>query len=103
MKRDPFARLERLVKKLPPDRQAAAREHAEQRGFQEAEAAVSGPLRQAIAESGLSVNAIATRAGVQQAALSRFVRRERGLTLETVDRLAAYLGLKLKPARHRRR
>ena len=33
--------------------------------------------------------------GVSNAALSRFLRQNRGLTLETVDKLAKHLGLRL--------
>ena len=55
----------------------------------------SDQLRRIIAECGLSRYEIARRSGVDKAALSRFAHGERGLTTETLDRLAEALGLEL--------
>lgn len=52
-------------------------------------------LRQAIAGSGTSLNQLAKLTGVHQAQLSRFLRKERSLTLPAVCRLCAHLGLSL--------
>ena len=52
-------------------------------------------LRQAIVKSKLSQYRIAIDTGVPQPVLSRFLARERGLTLETAAKLAAYLRLRL--------
>jgi plasmid maintenance system antidote protein VapI len=52
-------------------------------------------LREAINNSAHSVNHIAAEAGVPQSALSRFVRSERSLHLETAERLAEYFDLRL--------
>jgi plasmid maintenance system antidote protein VapI len=52
-------------------------------------------LRQAIADCGLSLNALGRVSGVHQAQLSRFLRAERTLTLPAAARLCAYLGLQL--------
>jgi len=45
--------------------------------------------------SGQSTYRLERETGVSNAALSRFLRQNRGLTLETVDKLAKYLGLRL--------
>ena len=54
-------------------------------------------LRKAIRKSGKTVNAIAVEAGVPQPVLHRFVKGERDLTLTTVQKLADYFGLELRP------
>ena len=56
---------------------------------------LSDQLRRIIAESGLSRYELARRSGVEQSALSRFVNGQRGLTTESLDRLARTLGLEL--------
>ena len=59
--------------------------------------AQSGPLadrfRRSIQASGLSLSELARRSGVDHSRLSRFVRGERDLTLDAVDRLCAVLGV----------
>jgi transcriptional regulator with XRE-family HTH domain len=55
----------------------------------------SDQLRRIIAESGLSRYEIARRTGVDESALSRFMSGERGLTTDSIDRLAPALGLEL--------
>lgn len=64
---------------------------------------ISGRLRGAIGRSAESRYRIAQRTGVSQAALSRFMTGERGLALESADKLAAYMGLELLPAKRRRK
>jgi plasmid maintenance system antidote protein VapI len=54
-------------------------------------------IKQAIAATNKSVNAVASEAGVAQAVLQRFLTGQRGITLETAERLCAYLGLELRP------
>ena len=56
---------------------------------------ITEAVRRAIEESGLSRYAIAKASGVTQAALSRFVAGKRGLTTDTLDRLADVLGLEI--------
>jgi plasmid maintenance system antidote protein VapI len=51
---------------------------------------------QAIEESGKSVRSIALNAGITQPQLSRFVKGERDLLLDAVDKLAKSLGLQLR-------
>jgi len=53
-------------------------------------------LRRAIRESGLSPYRVATDAGVDRAVLSRFLRGERGLNLDTASRICELLGLMLQ-------
>ena len=52
-------------------------------------------LRQAIRDSGKSLNRLAEASGVHKAQLSRFLRAERTLTLTAAARLCACLGLRL--------
>ncbi|HQU44607.1 MAG TPA: helix-turn-helix transcriptional regulator [Pirellulales bacterium] len=58
-------------------------------------AALSEQIRAAVVESGLTINAVAVRAGVNQSVLHRFVIGKRDLRLATADKLAAFLGLTL--------
>jgi ribosome-binding protein aMBF1 (putative translation factor) len=60
---------------------------------------MSDTVRQAIEASGLSLAELARRSGVSPAQLSRFLRGERSLTLETLDPLAKVLGLELTKKR----
>ncbi len=55
---------------------------------------ISQQLRDAIRNYG-SVYAVARDSGVSQSALNRFATGERGLQLETADRLASFLGMRL--------
>ena len=60
-------------------------------------------LRKAIAESPVSINSLATEAGISKSQLSRFMstapKQRRDIRLETADRLANVLGLVLGPAK----
>jgi len=55
-------------------------------------------LQAAIVATGQSTYSVAQASGVAAPVLQRFVKGERGITLETAGRLAAYLGLALLPA-----
>jgi hypothetical protein len=57
---------------------------------------ISGQLRQAVQESGLSAYRLAADSGLNVAAVLRFKSGERSLSLESADRLAAPLGLELR-------
>jgi plasmid maintenance system antidote protein VapI len=62
---------------------------------------ISRTLQDAISEArqaGESVYAIAKGAGITSPSLHRFITGERGLTLESADKLAAYFRLELQPA-----
>jgi transcriptional regulator with XRE-family HTH domain len=52
-------------------------------------------LRRAIEASGLSQNQIGLKAGMEPSRISRFMRGERGLTVEAVERIGEALGLRL--------
>jgi transcriptional regulator with XRE-family HTH domain len=54
-------------------------------------------LKAAARATGLSVNSLAKQSGVPQAVLQRFLAGQRGITLETAERLCAWLGLELHP------
>ena len=56
-------------------------------------------LQAAIAATGQSLYAIAQASGVAAPVLQRFVNGQRGITLETAGKLAAYLRLALMPDR----
>jgi len=56
--------------------------------------AVSDQLREAIQGYGTPY-AVGRDSGVDQTMLNRFMRGERGLTLETVDRLCEFFGMRL--------
>ncbi len=58
---------------------------------------VSGTLRGAIEASPATRYRISQETGVSEAALSRFMSGERGLSLRAVDSLASFLGLALLP------
>ncbi|MBL7141309.1 MAG: helix-turn-helix domain-containing protein [Planctomycetes bacterium] len=60
-------------------------------------------LRQAILNAGMSRYALSKMAGVTQAMLSRFVHRQRSITMGTAAKLAAALGLEFRPVRGRRK
>ena len=66
---------------------------------------VSETLRRAVERSGMSRYVIAKETGIAQSMLSRFVTGRRGLSLDAVDRLAAFLKLELvaRPARRKAR
>lgn len=58
----------------------------------------SEQLRKAVEQAPMSRYAIHKATGIDQAILSKFVRGERGgLSMETVDKLCDFLGLKLVP------
>ena len=59
------------------------------------DASMAVRLREAIQESGLSLNQLGRQAGIDHSRLSRFVRGERDLTLDSVDKLCRVLGLHL--------
>lgn len=52
-------------------------------------------LRFHIEESGLSTYRLEKETGVNNSILSRFLRDERGLSMDVIDRLCQYLGLRL--------
>jgi plasmid maintenance system antidote protein VapI len=58
---------------------------------------ISRALRETIRERALTAYGAAKRAGVSVDAVQRFMNAERGLTLATVDKLAAALELTLCP------
>ena len=58
---------------------------------------MANQLRKAIQDSGKSVTAIASESDIPQPVLHRFVKGERDLTLRTVEKLADYFRLELRP------
>jgi len=64
---------------------------------------LSDELRQAVERSGLSRYSIWQQTGIDQGSLSKFMDGERGLGMESIDKLADLLGLHIvaKPERRR--
>jgi transcriptional regulator with XRE-family HTH domain len=60
---------------------------------------LSETIRAAVKASDQTRAEIASGAGIPESALSRFVSSERGISVENLDRLAAYLGLRLVKGR----
>lgn len=56
-------------------------------------------LKQAVADSGQTLYRVAKDSGVDYSVLIRFMAGERSIGLETAGKLAAYLGLELRPVR----
>ena len=54
---------------------------------------LSDELRQAVERSGVSRYSIWQQTGIDQGSLSKFMDGERGLALESIDKLADLLGL----------
>jgi transcriptional regulator with XRE-family HTH domain len=61
-------------------------------------------LRQAIREGGFSQAALARETGLSEGQISRFLKGERGLSLESIDRLMDVLELEIviRPRRKRK-
>ncbi len=53
-------------------------------------------LRKAIRDSGMTRYAISVQTGIAQSTLCKFVQGERGMSLDSVDRLMDCLGLEIK-------
>jgi predicted transcriptional regulator len=60
-----------------------------------AAATVSDTLREAVNTSGQTLYRVAKDSGVPYATLYRFITHGRAVSMENLDRLCAYLGLKL--------
>lgn len=60
---------------------------------------LSATIRQVILTRKLSANAVAVAAGVPPTSVSRWLNHERGLGLETAEKLALALGLTLVETR----
>ncbi len=58
---------------------------------------VTDALRKAITNAKVNRRRISLDTGIQESALSRFIHGERGLDGTSIDTLAAYFGLELKP------
>lgn len=64
---------------------------------------MAGTIRLAFERSGLSIKALSRRAGIPYASAHGFVKNGRNLSLETVEKLCATLGLELRPVRRGKR
>ena len=92
------ARVERLLDRIA-DRHRPAPERLVAFLAEQVEAekdmGMSDVVRQAITASGLSLGELGRQAGISTGQLSRFVRGERSLTLESADKLAKVLKLRM--------
>lgn len=64
---------------------------------------LSDQVRQAMDESGLSRYAIAKALNINESALGKFYHGERGIAVDTLDRLAELLELRLVGPKRRRK
>lgn len=60
---------------------------------------LSDQLREFIKDRRVTRYAIWKATGIDQAVLSHFMAGRRGMSLESLERLTAYLGLELRPVR----
>jgi len=60
---------------------------------------ISEQLRKAIIESGISMAELWRQSGVSEAVISRYMHGVRTITLDTAAKLAAVLGLELRPVK----
>jgi hypothetical protein len=60
---------------------------------------ISNVLKQAIVQSGLAHIALERETGVQRGSIMRFLRGTQSIRLDAAEKLAAYLGLELRPKR----
>jgi hypothetical protein len=60
-------------------------------------------MRQAVRDSELTRYAISVRTGIDQGTLCRFIRGERGMSLDSVDKLMECLELEIRPRRRKRK
>ncbi len=58
---------------------------------------IAEQLLKAAKDSGQTAYALAKGSGIDRSVMLRYLSGERGLNLETAARLAAYLGLELRP------
>ncbi len=63
---------------------------------------LSDQIRDAVRKSGLSGYRICEKTGIEPASLSRFLSGERGMSLASLDKLAALLRLKIVVERKRK-
>jgi plasmid maintenance system antidote protein VapI len=60
-------------------------------------------LKRAIRDCGLPMLTLEQRTGVKRQSVMRFMANRQSLRLDMADRLAAHLGLELRPAKGRRK
>jgi plasmid maintenance system antidote protein VapI len=56
---------------------------------------LSDQVRQAVADSGSTRYRIAQDTGIDESALAKFYNGHRGLSMDSLDRLGTYLGLRI--------
>jgi transcriptional regulator with XRE-family HTH domain len=64
--------------------------------------AISEQFRQAIAASGITRYEIAKATGVSQSTLSKFMLRQRGISIEAMDAVGLFLGMRLSATNRKR-
>jgi transcriptional regulator with XRE-family HTH domain len=58
-----------------------------------------GQLKSAIRDSGISLNELSKRCGVDHSQLSRFIRGERAISLAAAEKVMVYFGLSVTPTK----
>jgi len=64
---------------------------------------ISDQVRAAIDESGISRRRICAEIEFDEASMSKFMSRQRGLSMEVLDRLGLLLGISLRPVKPAKR
>ena len=64
---------------------------------------MSDAIKQAVRDSGQSLYAICKATGLNEDALSRFMRGQTSMRLDLADKLAAYLEIECRPTRRKER
>ncbi len=64
---------------------------------------LTNQLRRFLVESGRSLGEVSRATGLDTSALSRFVRGERGVSMQGLDALGDYLGLRVAKSRRQRK
>lgn len=59
---------------------------------------LTSQLRQIVADSGQTLGELARETGIDKSTLSRFINGQRGLSMEALDALGKYLGLRIVKA-----
>jgi plasmid maintenance system antidote protein VapI len=72
---------------------------SKRKGAAEPDPAASKVIRDTIGGRGLAANAVAEESGLPPSVVSRFVAGDRGVSLESADRMIRALGLRLVEGR----
>ncbi len=87
--------LSQLRRQAPGRKDREASERVDQELADDDNLTVSGQLREYLAESHLTISALARGAGVTRSQIRAFMREQAGMSMHTLDRVCRFLGLGL--------